>query len=119
PEWTRPIWVLPTACGLLAVVAVLLTAVPSLRPTGWSLTALPRVDAHTGMGEAAKARDPHFHTVQNDAYDGQFYWGIAVDPIASGDVHQAFDKPTYRYGHPRSEERRVGKERRSRWGTER
>jgi hypothetical protein len=99
-EWTRRPWVVPAGCGALAVVLVFLAAVPSLRPAGWSVTALPRVDANTGMGAAAKARDPGFHTVRNDAYDGQFYWGIAVDPIASGDVHQAFDKATYRYGHP-------------------
>ena len=52
------------------------------------------------MGAAARARDPSFHTVHPGAYDGQFYWGIAVDPIATGDVHQSFDTASYRYGHP-------------------
>jgi hypothetical protein len=90
----------PAACGVLAVAAAVVALVPVLRPAGWSLTSLPRVDDHTGMGAAARARDPGFHTVQTGAYDGQFYWGIAVDPIATGDVHQAFDKASYRYGHP-------------------
>jgi hypothetical protein len=52
------------------------------------------------MGKAARARDPGFRTVTTGDYDGQFYWGIAVDPIATGNVHQAFDTASYRYGHP-------------------
>jgi hypothetical protein len=51
------------------------------------------------LGAAARALDPGFHTVR-DAYDGQFYWGIAVDPLAVGQVHKDFDKASYRYGHP-------------------
>jgi hypothetical protein len=97
---TRSRTLVPAACGVLAVVAALVALIPVLRPAGWSLTALPRVDANTGMGAAALARDPGFHTVTTGAYDGQFYWGIAVDPIATGNVHQAFDKASYRYGHP-------------------
>jgi hypothetical protein len=80
----------------LAVVAM----IPSLRPAGWSLSVLPRVDAGTGMGAAARRIDPGFRLVVQDAYDGQFYWGTAVDPLATGDVHQAFDNAPYRYGHP-------------------
>ncbi|HEY8703355.1 MAG TPA: hypothetical protein VIL98_01285 [Gaiellaceae bacterium] len=90
----------PVACGTLAVCAAVAALIPALRPAGWSLTVLPRVAASTGMGEAARARDPGFRTVSTGDYDGQFYWGIAVDPIATGDVHQAFDTASYRYGHP-------------------
>jgi hypothetical protein len=52
------------------------------------------------MGVAARRIDPGFRLVHPGAYDGQFYWGIAVDPVAVGDVHQAFDTASYRYGHP-------------------
>jgi hypothetical protein len=90
----------PAACGILAVAAASLALVPVLRPVGWDLTALPRVADNTPMEAAAHERDPGFHVVHIGAYDGQFYWGIAVDPIATGDVHQAFDKASYRYGHP-------------------
>jgi hypothetical protein len=90
----------PTACGFLALVAATIALLPVLRPAAWSLTALPRVDANSGMGAAARKIDPGFHTVETGAYDGQFYWGIAVDPLATGDVHQAFDTASYRYGHP-------------------
>jgi hypothetical protein len=44
--------------------------------------------------------DPGFRSVHPAPYDGQFYWGIAVDPLALGSVHRDFDKPSYRYGHP-------------------
>jgi hypothetical protein len=51
------------------------------------------------MGDRARAIDPSFRTV-NGAYDGQFYWGIAIDPLARGYIHQRFDNASYRYGHP-------------------
>jgi hypothetical protein len=82
----------------LTVVAM----VPTLRSAGWSLSALPRVDAKTKLGAAARAVDPGFRTIHPGAYDGQFYWGVAVDPLAIGHVHDAFDKASYRYGHPLS-----------------
>jgi hypothetical protein len=74
--------------------------VPALRPAGWNLTILPRVGEGTVMAKVARQRDPSFRLVPDGAYDGQFYWGIAVDPLARGDVHQAFDEASYRYGHP-------------------
>jgi hypothetical protein len=67
---------------------------------GWSLTVLPRVDSATRLGALARALEPGFRTVHPGAYDGQFYWGIAVDPLAIGNLHGAFDKASYRYGHP-------------------
>jgi hypothetical protein len=85
---------------VLAVVVAVVAMIPTLHSAGWSLTALPRVDAKTPLGAAARSVDPQFHTVHPGAYDGQFYWGIAVDPLATGRVHRAFDKPSYRYGHP-------------------
>ncbi|HJX46618.1 MAG TPA: hypothetical protein VJ375_02140, partial [Gaiellaceae bacterium] len=100
PGITRSQALVPAACGVLAVLAALVALIPVLRPVGWDLTALPRVDDNTGMATAARRVDPGFHTVKTGAYDGQFYWGIAVDPIATGDVHQAFDTASYRYGHP-------------------
>src|SRR5579872_3169757 len=74
--------------------------VPSLCEAGWSFSALPRVDSQTTLGAAARALEPGFHTVHPGAYDGQFYWGMAIDPLASGALHSDFDKPSYRYGHP-------------------
>lgn len=74
--------------------------IPRLRGVGWNLSVLPRVDATTKLGAEARALDPGFRTVRTGAYDGQFYWGIAIDPLAVGRTHDAFDKASYRYGHP-------------------
>ena len=90
----------PLAAGALALVAATLALVPSLRPVGWDVTALPRVGSHGPLGTAAHRIDPGFHTIQAGSYDGQFYWAIAVDPLATGSVHRTVDKPSYRYGHP-------------------
>lgn len=85
---------------MVALALATIAVIPSLKPVGWNVTALPRVDATTGMGAEARAIDPSFYLVQQDAYDGQFYWGIAVDPLATGSLHRSFDNASYRYGHP-------------------
>jgi hypothetical protein len=72
----------------------------TLRPAGWDVTSLPRVASNTQLGAVAKAIDPGFKVVDRSDYDGQFYWAVAVDPLATGQAHHAVDKPTYRYGHP-------------------
>jgi hypothetical protein len=90
----------PGAYGVLAVILAIVAMIPSLRPAGWSTTVLPRVGAGTPMGGSAKAIDPSFRLVEQGSYDGQFYWGIAVDPVARGSVHASFDTASYRYGHP-------------------
>jgi hypothetical protein len=90
----------PAACGLVALALSGIAIVPSLEPANWSVTALPRVASNTAMGAAARKIDPGFYTVDQDAYDGQFYWGIAIDPLATGTLHGSFDKASYRYGHP-------------------
>ena len=87
-------------CGVVAVMVSAAAAIPTLRSADWSVSSLPRVDATRPLGAVAHAIDPGFHTVRTGAYDGQFYWGVAVDPFARGIAHAAFDKPTYRYGHP-------------------
>ena len=87
-------------CGVVAVVVACLAVAPQLRSAGWSLSALPRVAATTDLGALARRVDPGFHTVRSGAYDGQFYWGVAVDPLATGPAHRVFDKASYRYGHP-------------------
>src|SRR5439155_1535960 len=92
--------VLELGFGLLAATVAVIGLIPTLRAADWSLTTLPRVGANTAMAGAARAVDPGFHTVRHAGYDGQFYWGIGVDPLATGHVHHFFDKASYRYGHP-------------------
>ena len=91
---------LPLAAGAAALAAASLAVVPSLRPAGWDVTALPRVASNTPLGADARRIDPGFHTVLAGAYDGQFYWAIALDPLGTGSIHRDVDEPSYRYGHP-------------------
>jgi hypothetical protein len=88
------------ACGLLASGLAAGAMIPSLRSADWNMSVLPRVDARSTLGAEARALDPGFRTVRAGAYDGQFYWGVAVDPLALGPAHKDFDKASYRYGHP-------------------
>jgi len=90
----------PLAYGLLAAVLAAIAMLPSLRPAGWSLTVLPRVGTGSALAATAKQVDPGFRLVSQGAYDGQFYWGIAIDPLARGRAHAEFDTAPYRYGHP-------------------
>jgi hypothetical protein len=99
-RFTNGVLAAPLTAGALALAVVSAVLVPSLRPAGWNVTVLPRVGAVGPLAAAAERVDPGFHTVHTGAYDGQFYWGIAVDPLATGDVHRALDEPSYRYGHP-------------------
>jgi hypothetical protein len=96
PRLTHP----AAVCAVLALAVGFAGMAPSLRAAGWNLTGLPHVGARTALGRAATAVDPGFHTVVRGAYDGQFYWAIAIDPLATGSLHTKLDKPTYRYGHP-------------------
>jgi len=87
-------------CALLAVAVGWAAMVPPLRSADWNPRVLAHVDPNSPLYAAANALDPGFRDVHPPGYDGQFYWGIAVDPLALGSVHRYFDKPSYRYGHP-------------------
>ena len=97
---TRRVVPAPAAAAALAVALAAVVVVASLRPAGWNVTSLPRVGTNTPLGALAKRRDPDFHTVAYGGYDGQFYWAVAIDPLATGSAHRAVDRPEYRYGHP-------------------
>jgi hypothetical protein len=84
----------------LALALAGVVAAATLRPDGWNVTSLPRVGSGTELAAVAHRVDHGFATVPSAGYDGQFYWAIAVDPLARGRAHAAVDKPTYRYGHP-------------------
>ncbi len=92
------IWAL--GYGALALLVALGAALPTLHQARWNLTALVHVDARTPLGAVARRIEPGFHTVHPGAYDGQFYWAVAIDPLAAGALHRDVDKPSYRYGHP-------------------
>jgi hypothetical protein len=97
---TRGVVPAPAVAAAIALILGAVVAVASLRPVGWTPSALVQVGAGTRLGPIAKGVDPGFHTVGFGGYDGQFYWAVALDPLARNDVHRAVDRPEYRYGHP-------------------
>ena len=88
------------AAAALALVVTGIVVIVTVRPSAWNVTALPRVGQSTPLAADARRVDASFVLVPHGGYDGQFYWAIAVDPLATGTVHRDVDKPTYRYGHP-------------------
>ena len=90
----------PAACGLLAAAVAGLAVAAAARPQAGDLSALVRMSAQPPLGPDALARDPTFRELPRNSYDGQFYWAVAVDPLATGSVRDHLDDPSYRYGHP-------------------
>ncbi|HEY2201784.1 MAG TPA: hypothetical protein VGH56_07845, partial [Solirubrobacteraceae bacterium] len=77
-------------CALLAVVVAGAAMTTLLRSADWNPRVLAHVDSGSRLYVAASALDPGFRGVHSAGYDGQFYWGIAVDPLALGSVHRYF-----------------------------
>jgi hypothetical protein len=90
----------PAFAAAFALVLALLATVATVRPIGWNVTALATVGAHTQLARDAREIDPDFWLVDRPGYDGQFYWAIAVDPLATNRLHRGVDNASYRYGHP-------------------
>lgn len=87
-------------CALVATFAALAVVLPALEAGGGtsSLVRLPREEA---LGQLVAGRHPDFRFVHPEArYDGRYFFAIAVDPFATGNVHRSIDAPAYRYGHP-------------------
>ena len=89
----------PLVCGALGVATAAAAVLRPLAAAGWAPSILARIGAATPFGAAARAAVAGLHLVSR-GYDGQFYWGIAVDPLARGGLPRVFDKASYRYGHP-------------------
>jgi len=99
----RRTWLVPAACGLLAAALAGLAIFAAARPHNGNLSALVRMSAgppFAELAQAARQRDSTFVELPQNSYDGQFYWGVAVDPLATGSIHGDLDDPPYRYGHP-------------------
>ena len=89
----------PAACALSALAVAAAGVLPPLAASGWQTSTLARLGATTRFGALAHAID-HGLRFTTKGYDGQFYWGVAVDPLARGHLPAVFDKASYRYGHP-------------------
>jgi hypothetical protein len=90
----------PAFAAAFALVLALLATVATVRPIEWNITGLATVGMSSPLARDAREIDPDFRLVGRPGYDGQFYWAIAVDPLATNRVHRGVDNASYRYGHP-------------------
>jgi hypothetical protein len=88
-------------CAAIAVAVSGAAVIASIEARGWSPTTLVRMGSTEPISQLARDADPDFRFVSPAAhYDGVYYYAIARDPLAWGEVHRLIDYPAYRYGHP-------------------
>jgi hypothetical protein len=100
PPARQPPWrsVLRVGAVGLAIGALLLVA--ELLRLGSDPTALFHVGARWQLDEQLAARNIRVQTQQGPGYDGQWFLGLAYDPLLLDDLTGTFDQPRYRAGRP-------------------
>jgi hypothetical protein len=87
-------------CAAAAIAVSGAAIAASLEPVGWRVSALVHMSASEPLADVAKANDPNFVFVHQEAhYDGVYFYAMANDPLARGREHTLIDRPAYRYGH--------------------
>jgi hypothetical protein len=86
-------------CLLLLLQLVRLDAV-SLRPASLDLTAPFQVGTGWRLDETFAARGIHVRIDPGHGYDGQWFLGLAYDPLLRDRLARSFDMPRYRAGRP-------------------
>jgi hypothetical protein len=67
---------------------------------GWDPTAPFVVGTSWGLDEALAARHVQVRVTPGNGYDGQWFLGLAHDPLLRGHLADGFDMPRYRAGRP-------------------
>jgi len=90
--------IVPLACFAVAVVVSGTAAFATMAVTGGGPSVLVRMSSAEPISGIARAHDPTFRLVPpGDGYDGEMYYVIAVDPLATGEAHKGIG--AYRYSH--------------------
>ena len=88
------------ACAAAAIAVSGIAVATSIEPVDWRVSALVHMSATEPLASIAKANDPDFVFVHQEAhYDGVYFYAMARDPLARGSEHTLIDRPAYRYGH--------------------
>jgi hypothetical protein len=95
-----PSRLVPLACAAVAAIVAVSAIVPLIRPKGWDVSALVRISTDDALYPPAHRGDPGFAFVGQGAFDGQFFYAIARDPLGLGSIHPLVQEQAYRYGHP-------------------
>jgi hypothetical protein len=95
PGWRAVVGV--AAAGL--VVGWLLLGLQFVR-LGWEPTAPFVVGTSWGLDEELTARHVRVRLTRGNGYDGQWFLGLAYDPLLGQRLAASFDMPRYRAGRP-------------------
>ncbi|HKE98437.1 MAG TPA: hypothetical protein VKG45_05860 [Actinomycetes bacterium] len=95
PAWRRPLLVAAAAVGVGAVLLGL-----QLARFGMDLTAPFQVGSTYGLDERFAERGVRVRVFPGTGYDGQWFLGLAYDPLLLDDPARGFDLPRYRAGRP-------------------
>jgi hypothetical protein len=88
-------------CATAAVAVSGSAALVTIGFNHWQASALVRIDSAAPMAAVAQGLDPGFVFVPAEGFfDGAYFYTIALDPFARGELHQLIDRFEYRYGHP-------------------
>jgi hypothetical protein len=95
PTWRRLLLVAAAAAGLGAGLLGLQFA-----RFGPDLTAPFQVGSAYGLDEQLEERGIRVRVFPGTGYDGQWFLGLAYDPLLLGDPTRGYDLPRYRAGRP-------------------
>jgi hypothetical protein len=86
--------------ALVGLLAGCLLLVAQLTRVGWEPTAPFVVGTSWGLDEELAARHVAVELTPGNGYDGQWFLGLAHDPLLSQRLAASFDMPRYRAGRP-------------------
>jgi hypothetical protein len=95
PAWRRVLWI-----GALGIAAGTLLLGLQFARLGPDLTAPFFVGSSWGLDDGLAARGIDVDVVEGTGYDGQWFLGLAYDPLLLDDLSRGFDMPRYRAGRP-------------------
>jgi hypothetical protein len=100
PPAGQPPWrhVLPVGAAALALGCLFLVA--QFLRLGFDVTAPFHVGSIFGLDEELAGRGVQVQVQRGPGYDGQWFLGLAYDPLLVDDVTDGFDLPRYRAGRP-------------------
>ena len=100
PSRPQPPWRRVAAVGVAGLAIALVLLGLQLMRWGPDPTSVFFVGQSFGLDEALAARGEVVETTASSGYDGQWFLGLAYDPLLLGDLTDGFDMPRYRAGRP-------------------
>src|SRR4051812_31284800 len=100
PASPQPPWRKIAAVGVAGLVIALILFGLQLMRLGPDPTSAFFVGQSFGLDGSLAERGVAIETTAGTGYDGQWFLGLAYDPLLLGDLTDGFDMPRYRAGRP-------------------